>query len=253
MSRHHAGSDAPGAHGRIWIPPVTLTDMREDAMHVLLWQVRGAMDVTIAGHSRRVDAGHGLWIPAGIPHDIVVHADSVMTPLFFEVAGTATTLRQPTTVAVDRELRTVLLAYNASWQTAIQHSVDLGRQILALIEERPVLQVALPMPESRPAQLVAETLRFNPGDTRSVEELAESAHTSTRSIESAFRAETGMTLRQWRIRNRMENAAILLRAHAGVDAVLSRVGYTNVNAFRRVFHGHFGMSPTVYAQRYAAR
>ena len=62
-----------------------------------------------------------------------------------------------------------------------------------------------------------------------------------------------MTLRQWRIRNRMETAAILLRAHAGVDAVLSRVGYTNVNAFRRVFHGHFGMSPTVYAQRYAAR
>ena len=91
MSRHHAGSDAPGAHGRIWIPPVTLTDMREDAMHVLLWQVRGAMDVTIAGHSRRVDAGHGLWIPAGIPHDIVVHADSVMTPLFSKVALKAET------------------------------------------------------------------------------------------------------------------------------------------------------------------
>ena len=88
MSRHHAGSDAPGAHGRIWIPPVTLTDMREDAMHVLLWQVRGAMDVTIAGHSRRVDAGHGLWIPAGIPHDIVVHADSVMTPLFWGLIRT---------------------------------------------------------------------------------------------------------------------------------------------------------------------
>ncbi len=253
MPRREYHSDDSTVPWRIWIPPVSLTDMREDSMHVLLWQVRGVMDVVMTDGSRQVNAGHALWIPVGLPHDLTVHANSVMTPIFFDVADTATTLREPTMVAVDRDLRTLMLAYSSSWQTAIKHSISLGRQILALIEERPALPSALPMPESEPAQEIAETLRFNPGDTRSVEELAKSVHTSSRSIERSFRVETGMTLRQWRIRNRMETAAILLRSHATVDAVSLRVGYTNVNAFRRVFQGHFGMSPTAYLQRYAAQ
>jgi AraC-like DNA-binding protein len=72
-------------------------------------------------------------------------------------------------------------------------------------------------------------------------------------VERTFQAETGMTLRQWRIRNRMEAAAILLRSGAAADAVAHRVGYTNVNAFRRVFKGHFGISPTEYSDRYRTR
>ncbi len=233
------------------MPAVTIGVQTEDILHVLLWQVFGDTDLVVAGEPQVLGAGQALWVPVGVPHEFTVRQNSVTMPLFFDAADTATTLTEPALVTVDAELRALLLAYDVSWHTIIKPMPNLARQILALIEESPVLSTVLPMPVSEAARQIAETLRFNPGDIRGVDELAESVHTSSRSIERAFQAETGMTLRQWRIRNRMEAAAILLRSRATPDAVAHRVGYTNVNAFRRVFKGHFGISPTEYLARYS--
>lgn len=236
---------------RVWIPPTSIPEQREEHTHVLLWQSVGAADVVIDDEPRSLTAGHALWVPAGTPHRFAVHSNSVTVPLFFPVDRTATTLTSATMITVDRDLRTLMLAYTVSWNTIVQPRTDLARQILAMIEDRPVLSNALPMPTSEPAQIIAETLRFNPGDVRTVDELAASVHTSARTIERSFRAETGMTLRQWRIRNRVEAAAVLLRSEMTLVAVAHRVGYANVNSFRRVFQGHFGVSPTEYASRYS--
>ncbi|MDQ1102784.1 AraC-like DNA-binding protein [Nocardioides zeae] len=70
-----------------------------------------------------------------------------------------------------------------------------------------------------------------------------------RTLERRFRAETGLSLRQWRIRNRMEAAAVLLRSRTTTAAVAHRVGYTDLSAFRRVFKAHFGTTPGEYAAR----
>ncbi|GAA4208610.1 helix-turn-helix transcriptional regulator [Streptosporangium oxazolinicum] len=238
---------------RIWMPAVTVPEQHEEHLHVLLWQVCGDTDLIVGGGGRTLTDGHALWIPVGVRHEFTVRANSVTMPLFFEAADTATTLTEPTLVTVDRDLQTLMLAYTVSWNTIIKPAPNLARQILALIEESPVLSAVLPMPASEPARAIAEALRFNPGDIRGVEKLAESVHTSVRTVERMFQTETGMTLRQWRIRNRMEAAAILLRSNAALDAVAHRVGYTNANAFRRVFKSHFGISPTEYLDRYRAQ
>ncbi|WBU37586.1 AraC family transcriptional regulator [Homoserinibacter sp. YIM 151385] len=241
----------PGTPWRLWIPPVAVPEQREHDVHVLLWQVRGTASLLVDGEERELATGHAVWIPVDTTHEFTVHADSVTMPLFFDAAATATTLGGPTVVTVDRDLRTLLLAYAVALNTIVKPGVNLARQILALLEERPVLATSLPMPSTESALGIAETLRFNPGDIRSIEELASSVHASPRTIERAFRAETGMTLRQWRIRNRMEAAALLLRSDTRLDAVAHRVGYTNVNAFRRVFLGHFGATPSEYRARFA--
>jgi AraC-like DNA-binding protein len=235
---------------RVHVPPVSIPARVESDKHVLLWQVRGRSDFDVDGEARRLDRGFALWVPVGTRHAFTTHANSVLLPMFFEVAETATTLRAPTVITVDRDLRTLFLAFVQSTYSIIRPHANIARQILALIEERPVLVTALPMPTSEAALIVAEALRFNPGDDRGVDELAESAHASTRTIERAFLAETGMTLRQWRIRNRMEAAGILLRARTTPDAVARRVGYANTSAFRRVFKGHFGITPSQYIARF---
>lgn len=51
------------------------------------------------------------------------------------------------------------------------------------------------MPSNDPAAVIAEALRFNPGDGRSVAELATLGHCSARTVERDFRAQTGITLR----------------------------------------------------------
>lgn len=235
---------------RIHVPSVTIDERVHQGVHLLLWQVRGESTFILDGEQRPLSTGHALWVPAGVRHAFTVHLDSVLLPMFFDAAQLATTLQAPTLIVVDRDLRTLFLAQIQMHYSIIQPAVNIDRQILALIEERPVLASALPMPSSDAARVIAETLRFNPGDDRSLAELADGVHTSTRTIERAFLTETGLTLRDWRIRNRMEAAAVLLRTAANVEAVAHRVGYSNHSAFGRVFRGHFGMAPSEYAARY---
>ncbi|NJQ06855.1 AraC family transcriptional regulator [Streptomyces lonarensis] len=250
MARQTCERAAEAGRHRTWIPPTSLSHRREDHLHVLLWLVHGEAEFHVGDTERSLTAGHALWVPRGTHHGFTTRANSVTVPLFFPAERTATTLREPTVVTVHRDLRPLMLAYSVSLHTEVRPEANLARQILALVEAGPALSTALPLPAGGPARHIAETLRLNPGDPRSVEELAASAHTTSRTVERAFRAETGMTLREWRIRHRMEAAATLLRTDTGLDAVAHRVGYTNVNSFRRVFTGHFGLSPTAYAKRY---
>ncbi|WP_017612080.1 AraC family transcriptional regulator [Nocardiopsis salina] len=236
-----------GPPGHLHLPPVTLEGLREDDKHLLLWQTRGSAEFTVGGAPRSLETGHALWIPAGTRHAFTLHENSVLLPMFFDTATTATTLAEPAVIGVDRDLHTLFLGFLQATYSRIRPDVNIARRILALIEERPASVTALPMPTSRAALTVARTLRFNPGDDRSVDELAESAHVSARTVERAFLSETGMTLRRWRIRNRMEAAADLLRSRTTLDAVANRVGYTNTGAFRRVFKQHFGTTPGAYA------
>jgi AraC-like DNA-binding protein len=162
-------------------------------------------------------------------------------------------LDAPVTVEVDRDLHALMLAYTVSETTIVRPPADLARQIIALLEARPGPSTALALPASGPAREIAEALLRDPGDGRSAEQLAASVHASVRTVERAFLAETGMTLGSWRSRRRMEAALVLLRADTVIDAVAHRVGYTSVNAFRRAFSRQMGITPTQYAQRFAAR
>ncbi|MFT3943946.1 MAG: AraC family transcriptional regulator [Ancrocorticia sp.] len=238
---------------RIYIPPVVTEERVHNDVHLLLWQVRGTGDYVLDGIPWHVEAGHAMWIPSSVRHQVTVHANSVVLRSFFSVEETATTLKEPTLIPIDRELRTVLLAYTQAGDSLLQPHLNLARQILSLIEEQPVLPHALCMPTSEAALAVAESLRFNPGDNRTVEELAEATYTSVRTIERTFKAETGMTLRQWRIKNRMEVAAVLLRAGTNIPAIAHRVGYGNVSSFGRVFKEHFGMTPGSYAAKFGVQ
>ncbi|MBR8743112.1 AraC family transcriptional regulator [Nocardiopsis sp. MG754419] len=242
----------PGSLWRVHLPSVSLDGLVEDDKHLLLWQARGASDFVVEDEPRSLKVGQALWVPARTRHSFTVQADSVLLPMFFEAAMTATTLRGPTVITVDRDLRTLFLGFIQASYSRIRPDVNIARQILALIEERPVLVTDLPLPTTESALIVAESLLFNPGDDRGVDALAASAHASVRTIERAFLAETHMTLRRWRIRNRMEAAGILLRSHTTLDAVARRVGYTDTSAFRRVFKGHFGMTPSAYVARFRA-
>jgi transcriptional regulator GlxA family with amidase domain len=173
-----------------------------------------------------------------------------MLPMWFAVTDVATTLAGATSVPVSAEMRTLFLALIQSQTTIISPPVNIARQILSILEAAPRTAASQPMPVSPAALRIAEALLFNPGDDRSVAELAASVHASPRTIERAFRAETGMTLRAWRIRNRVDAACTLLRSSSTVEAVAHRVGYTTSSAFRRVFKEHTGLAPGDYIARF---
>lgn len=238
---------------RLRIPPVRVPERVHFGDAMLLWQARGSAEAVLNDVGYSLMAGNALWLPAGTRHELHVHENSVLLPMFFDAVGVATTMQSVTEIPVDDELRTLFLVYIQSEQTIIKPDADIARQILSTIERRPLVSTKLPMPCTPAAKAIAEVLRFNPGDSRSAENLAAGVHTSLRTIERAFKAETGLTLRAWRMRNRMESAVELLRSVRSIDAVAHRVGYQDVSAFRRAFKGHYGLPPGAYVRRYFAR
>lgn len=257
MSRTRPGTAAPGPDRpvpRFRIPPVESPDHHHPDRHILLWQVRGSAALTVEGQHVLLTAGHALWIPRDNRHRITVNADSVALPLWFPAERTNTTISGLSTFRVSPEMRTLFLALVQTTYTSLVPEADIRRQVITHLETAPVTRGNLTLPTSGAALPVARVLLLDPADVRPVEQWAQDTFTSVRSIERSFVRQTGMTLRSWRLANRMEAAAALLTAGgAPVGVVAHRVGYRDHSAFSRAFRGYFGLSPRSFAEAPTAR
>jgi AraC-like DNA-binding protein len=206
----------------------------------------------LAGETRPLIAGHALWIPPGTSHALEVAPDSVVIPLHIPLRlHPVGLLTRPTWVAVDAELRTVILALLQVQTSIIRPDVDIERRLARMIPERAVPLTGLAMPVSTPALEIALRLRDNPGEDRSLAELAAAHHVSARTIERSFLSETGLSPQAWRTQRRMEVAAGLLARRAAPSFAAHRAGYASVSAFRRAFKRQYGVVPSEYAKRHA--
>lgn len=81
-----------------------------------------------------------------------------------------------------------------------------------------------------------------------VGDIAEAAGTSRRNLERSFRLETGFTIHEHIVRNRMQEASRLLKTHprAKTSEIASLVGLAEPGTFFRTFRRFFGMSPKAH-------
>lgn len=247
----------------IHVPATNIAERVHPEAHLLLWQPRGTTDFRLRTQERQeagsawtgctLTAGHALWIPAGTCHKARVHENSTMLSTLYPVETTAVRLSGPVIVPVNPALQTLILTQIQKSTTIIRPRANIARQILSLIEDAPKISDSLPTPTSPPARRVAEAIRFNPGDDRTASELAAHVHTSLRTIQRQFSAETGLSLQQWRTRVRISVGAELLRGGDSLAAVANRTGYSDISSFCRAFKTHHGTTTREYLRQYAAR
>ncbi|AZG45047.1 helix-turn-helix transcriptional regulator [Gordonia insulae] len=226
------------------IPPTTVTNRLHPSSHALHWQVCGHTDFDVDAGTVTLPSDHAIWIPAGTRHTMTISADSVVVPTFFDSSITSS-LRSADVIAVDFHFRALVLALvGAAYAPHLAPETELRRQLLSVIEQAaPTGALSLTMPNDGPARVVAEALRTNPADGRTIDEWARHTHSSARTIERAFRLQTGGTFQQWRTHCRMETAKALLSRAQSVAAVSHRVGYHSQSSFARAFRAHFGRPP----------
>jgi AraC-like DNA-binding protein len=70
-----------------------------------------------------------------------------------------------------------------------------------------------------------------------------------RTIERLFKAETGLTYRQWRSRFRLMNSLEHIVNGANTTTVAHQLGYQSVSSFISAFKSLFGCTPQEYASR----
>ncbi|MET0863214.1 MAG: AraC family transcriptional regulator [Nakamurella sp.] len=204
----------------------------------------GYCTVVVGERTLVIDPSVGAWIPAGVPHSARFSRDFV--PIVFALDGGLAGHTDVTPLSISAEIRAELLLWHREPdddKCALFAAALLGR--LRPAEQRPLPLIA---PCGSLTAPVAESLRAQPNDARTLDEWARLLHTSSASIRRAFRAETGMPFSQWRTMLRLNASLPYLRGGLPVSVVANRVGFESSNGYAMAFRRHFACRPTEFAR-----
>lgn len=200
-----------------------------------------------------IPPGAAFYAPAGVVHEVQANTSFEVESLFFAAQDRSTPGFAGIVPA--KPLLTELVCYlvQAGNDDTRPHAIDEAIALVyELLEVKSALPVQLPMPTDRRLLRIANGLIENPMDRRSLDEWADAAGASARSVTRLFPRETGMTFREWHQTLRLTEGIRRLMEGASVIAAAAEVGYESSGAFIAMFKRVTGMTPGRYMRELAA-
>ncbi|MCY1143607.1 AraC family transcriptional regulator [Actinoplanes sp. Pm04-4] len=245
------------------IPRVRSSGLWDQPEHLLLWVRTGSACVRMEGNPDfRLTGGEGVWIPAygGSHWTVDTEPGTVAFPLLTHPSIAAGTWPEPRRFVVPDGWQDWLIqAFNLMVTPLTGHgySQDALVDLLRGSERRPAPagRAGDPpiVPRAAGAREVAEELMRNPALDLTVTEWAARVLSSPRTLLRDFRADTGLTFEQWRLRCRLTAAAEYIAAGHSVGGVPARVGFSTQSGFIRAFKQRFGLTPHEFSRELSAR
>ncbi|WP_033284640.1 AraC family transcriptional regulator [Streptomyces sp. NRRL F-525] len=235
--------------GQFVMPRGTAFATHRHPDHQLLCSERGLLRIRSEHGTWLLPPSLALWIPAYVPHATESEGDAVMRGVFVApVSCPHIDWRDPTVVAVTPLLRALVVHLD---RTDLTPDARARAEPVLLDELRPVpvTSVSVPEPRDPRARSVAEVLRADPADGRTLAEYGGQVGAGARTLARLFVAETGLGFGQWRERLRMQAALPFLAEGLPVEAVARRVGYASASSFTAAFHRVVGVTPRQYFPR----
>jgi AraC-like DNA-binding protein len=231
--------------GSFAMAPGQRFDWHEHPVHQLSLASGGVLSMGVGDHVWVLPRSRGLWIPARVRHSVDALAGVTMTSLWFDPATCPIRWSQPTVLAVDP-----LLAALAARLEDPDLGSDARRRseavLFDLLEPIAADLLDLPLPADDRARAVADQLRVDPADGRTLADWGRDVGASDRTLMRAFLTGTGLTFHQWRTRARILAALPRLAAGVSVAAVAPTVGYATASAFGTAFRRVLGTTPSAY-------
>lgn len=197
-----------------------------------------------------VPAMRGLWIPAGVRHELRMQGVVEMQNLYFEPS-----------VVTHLPDRCQVVAVSPLMQNLIQEAVHLpvlydldGRSgaLMRLIQYEigtlPELPLSLPIPTDKALARLCRRFLARPTATHAIDDWADALHVSRRSFTRLFRRETGLSFVAWRQQACILAALPRLAGGASVTRTALELGYENPAAFTTLFKRVLGSAPREYMQ-----
>jgi AraC-like DNA-binding protein len=220
----------------------------------LVYACRGVMSVQSSDGTWVVPPQRAVWIPARVPHSILMSGSVSMRTLYLR-ARLARSLPRNCCVVNMSPLLKELILHACKFPTLKRRVRIQARLIDVILDQLEMVQsipLQLPNPSDARAIRVAETLSNDPSDSRPLREICKRAGASKRTIERLFCLETHMTLGEWRRQLRLLRSMRLLAADEKITHVALEAGYSSPSAFIAVFRRAFGTTPGRYFKRTGA-
>ncbi|MDX6738443.1 AraC family transcriptional regulator [Actinocorallia sp. A-T 12471] len=212
--------------------------------HELLWNERGASTAVVGERVWTITPTLGMWMPAGVLHSGSAIAGTWCRANFFGF-GTMTSLSDtPVAVEITPLLRLLLERLADSSLSDSSRAVT-EAMVLDVLAPSP-RELLLHMPTSDLLRPIADAVRENPGDPRTLTDWARHLGVSPRTLTRAFNAETGTSFARWVAAVRAQHAVALLTRGWDVDGVAEQVGYRSASAFGAAFRRTTGLTPGAF-------
>lgn len=225
-------------------PAGLLTRQHSHPRAQLLYAVTGVMRIDTPTTAYTVPPSLALVLPAHTLHTVRMDGPVAMRALFLREDAAARASRTGV-IAVSSLLREVVLAAcvePVEW-TIGGRGHHLSELALDEIARATPLPLGLPMPRDPRLCRVVTILAERPDDPTGLDGLASLAGASPRTLARLFRAETGLSFRQWRQQARMTEALRALTTGATPARAAAIAGYASQSAFGAAFRTLFGKTP----------
>ncbi|MFD6620319.1 helix-turn-helix transcriptional regulator [Streptomyces diastaticus] len=214
------------------------------SFHELLWNERGASSAIVGSRIWTITPAVGLWMPAGTLHSGVAAAGTCLRACFFGFRTTASISDAPVAVEITPLLRLLLERLG---EPELRRASRAATEALVLDVLAPApRELLVRLPSSPLLRPIADAVREDPGDRRTLTDWAAARGVSPRTLTRAFTAETGTSFARWVGAVRAQHAIGLLTRGWEVEAVAEQVGYRSSSAFGAAFRRATGLAPGAF-------
>lgn len=219
----------------------------------ILFPMQGAMRIDMEGHSDIVSSNCVAIIPRHCEHDFQPSTDCSMLIMDVETAAVAggtlpDVLRDqtPAVMRIDPFLWRLFNLLGAEVEADARRAEDAARLAMTGLQlVRPVATLApRPIADRR---ILGITRAPDGGAEASVRDMARTAGLGQSQFHALFRATTGQSPKQFRLRKLLDRAVDRLTGTSEpISEIAYSLGYQNVSSFNRLFKRRFGVTPSEF-------
>jgi AraC-like DNA-binding protein len=214
----------------------------------LLYAVEGVMRVRTPDGVWIIPPRRALWIPGSIRHEVTMLSKVSMRTIYIaaeKAVEFGTTCRLLEVSGLLRELILGLIEEPVEYPAEGRGGL-LARLILRELSLAPNIPIEIPWPRDRRLIAVCETVVENPGQHRNLDDWAEIAGASARTLIRLFPRETGLNFRHWIQQVHLAEALCSLTRGDSIGEISRKLGYNSPSAFTTMFRRALGVTPSQY-------
>ncbi|MDB5982028.1 MAG: AraC family transcriptional regulator [Pseudomonas sp.] len=223
-----------------WTPP-----HRHDWVQ-FSYAISGVLGVHTAEGSFFAPPQWGVWIPAGVEHDVVTSMRAEMRSLYVrkeDCSWASERCRVLEVTPLARELIKNFCLLPPSYPQGDSREARLVQVLLDQLAQLPEVGFSLPLPRHPRLLGLCNELIESPGQVVTLQHWAERLGTSEKTLMRLFQRETGLSFRGWRQRARLLSSLSALEEGDSVTNTALSCGYDSTSAFIAAFKSLFGFTP----------
>ncbi len=214
----------------------------------LVYSFYGVMEVKVGQRRYLAPSQYALWLPPNIEHQGLNQYEACHFSLYIAPPLCGSLSTDICALTISPVIRTLFehLRDDPELPPYSEPRRRLLRCLVDLLESASRAGSYLPGSSDPILGPILEGLEANPGDGRSLRQLAMAAHTTERTLVRRCLKDLGMTLNEWRQRLRVVKAMERLQKGEKVENIAYDMGYSTPSAFIAMFHRLTGTTPSGY-------